>query len=50
MAEPMDTLIATAVADALALQAAASAEHLVISDDVALSSAVALEGLIPAEP
>jgi hypothetical protein len=48
MAEPQDTMMGTAIADALALQAAATAASLVISDDVALQVAVALETLAAA--
>jgi|WetSurMetagenome_2_1015567.scaffolds.fasta_scaffold585711_2 hypothetical protein len=48
MAEPADTMIAAAVADALLLQAAANNCGLVISDDVALQAVVALEALAAA--
>jgi hypothetical protein len=47
--DPIDVLIATAVADALCLQAAAIAANLVVSDDVALSSAIALEAMLDVE-
>lgn len=48
MAEPQDTMIAAAVDDAAALQAAAMAAGMRISDDQAMRSAIALEAMVAA--
>jgi hypothetical protein len=50
MAEPQDTMIAAAVDDSLALQAAAMAAGMRLSDDEAMRGAIALEAIVAAAP